>query len=169
MNTGLLISPTSKAARHAALHKVVTTHTSHTWAALLVKMLLSQINGQTTARGTPYLPRELLKDKYDGAGKRLFLFDYDVRAVPSIRFGSRARMRRVLMTVMFCLGYPYAHRQDTVDGGSFVGCAQRARKAHRRSSQRRLHRLWSRPSLFGATPRTHQTPRYERRARWIHP
>lgn len=78
MNDGLLMSSTSKADRHAALHNVVTTHTSHTWAALLVKMLLSQINGQTTARGTPWLPKQLLKDKYEKASKRLFLFDYDV-------------------------------------------------------------------------------------------
>lgn len=81
MNDGLLMSSASKLARHTALHRVVTTHTSHTWAALLVKMLLSQINGQTTARGTPWLPKELLKDKYDRASKRLFLFDYDVRNV----------------------------------------------------------------------------------------
>jgi len=113
MNTGLLMSSASKAARHAALHKVVTTHTSHTWAALLVKMLLSQINGQTTARGTPYLPRELLKDKYESAGKRLFLFDYDVRTVhPALVLRvSSSRMQRVLITVTFwCLGYPHAYR-----------------------------------------------------------
>lgn len=79
MNSGLLMSSASKAARHATLHKVVTTHTSHTWAALLVKMLLSQINVQTSARGTPYLPKELIRDRYERAGKRLFLFDYDVR------------------------------------------------------------------------------------------
>lgn len=82
MHEGLLMSAASKAARHAALHKVVTTHTSHTWAALLAKMLLSQINGQTTARGTPWLPKELLEDKYAKASKRLFLFDYDVRPIP---------------------------------------------------------------------------------------
>ncbi|KAF9234444.1 trehalose 6-phosphate phosphatase [Melanogaster broomeanus] len=85
MNTGLLMSSESKAARHAALHKVVTTHTSHTWAAVLVKMLLSQINGQTNARGTPYLPRDSLKEKYEKAGKRLFLFDYDGTLTPIVR------------------------------------------------------------------------------------
>jgi len=42
-------------------------------------MLLSQINGQTTARRTPYLPKDTLKGSYDRAKKRLFLFDYDVR------------------------------------------------------------------------------------------
>lgn len=84
MNAGLLMSSTSKAARHAVLHRVVTTHTSHTWAALLVKMLLSQINGQTSARATPYLPKELINDKYEKAGKRLLLFDYDVRIIQSL-------------------------------------------------------------------------------------
>ncbi|KAH0826768.1 glycosyltransferase family 20 protein [Lanmaoa asiatica] len=90
MNTGLLMSTASKAARHAALHKVVTTHTSHTWAALLVKMLLSQINGQTNARGTPYLPKDLIKNKYERAGKRLFLFDYDGTLTPIVGTPSMA-------------------------------------------------------------------------------
>jgi trehalose 6-phosphate synthase/phosphatase len=85
INTGLLMSSASKATRHAALHKVVTTHTSHTWAAVLVKMLLSQINGQTNAKGTPYLPKDTLKEKYDKAGKRLFLFDYDGTLTPIVR------------------------------------------------------------------------------------
>ncbi|KAF8840575.1 glycosyltransferase family 20 protein [Paxillus ammoniavirescens] len=90
MNTGLLMSPASKAARHAALHKVVTTHTSHTWAAVLVKMLLSQINGQSHAKGTPYLSKESLKEKYDKAGKRLFLFDYDGTLTPIVKTPSMA-------------------------------------------------------------------------------
>jgi len=79
MNHGLRMSEASEASRHAALHCVVTTHTSHTWASVLAKMLLSQINGQTTARRTPYLPKDTLKGSYDRAKKRLFLFDYDVR------------------------------------------------------------------------------------------
>ncbi|KAF9225645.1 glycosyltransferase family 20 protein [Gyrodon lividus] len=90
MNTGLLMSSASKAARHAALHKVVTTHTSHTWAAVLVKMLLSQINGQSNAKGTPYLPKESLKEKYEKAGKRLFLFDYDGTLTPIVKTPSMA-------------------------------------------------------------------------------
>lgn len=80
MNRGLVMSEEEKASRHASLHSVVTTHTSHTWAAVLAKMLLSQINGQNTARQTPYIPRDRLKEVYDNAGKRLFLFDYDVSA-----------------------------------------------------------------------------------------
>lgn len=67
-----------KAARHAKLYKVVTTHTSHTWAAVLVKQLLGQMSGQGQARQTPYIPKEVLEGKYKSAKKRLFLFDYDV-------------------------------------------------------------------------------------------
>lgn len=72
------MSDAEKLERHQQLHKVVTTHTSHTWAALLVKMLLGQMNGQNTARQTPYIPKALLQEKYKIAKKRLFLFDYDV-------------------------------------------------------------------------------------------
>jgi trehalose 6-phosphate synthase/phosphatase len=78
INTGLLMSPAEKAARQERLYKVVTTHTSHTWAAVLVKMLLGLMDGQGQARQTPYIPNEDLRKCYKAAGKRLFLFDYDV-------------------------------------------------------------------------------------------
>lgn len=90
MNRGLVMSEEEKASRHASLHSVVTTHTSHTWAAVLVKMLLSQINGQNTARQTPYIPRDRLKELYDNAGKRLFLFDYDGTLTPIVKMPSMA-------------------------------------------------------------------------------
>ncbi|KAG2105767.1 glycosyltransferase family 20 protein [Suillus discolor] len=90
MNRGLVMSEDEKASRHAALHSVVTTHTSHTWAAVLAKMLLSQINGQNTARQTPYIPRDNLKELYDNAGKRLFLFDYDGTLTPIVKMPSMA-------------------------------------------------------------------------------
>ena len=72
------MDPIEKATRHAALYKVVTTYTSHTWAAVLVKMLLGQMGLQGMARQTPYIPKERLEDLYRKAKKRLFLFDYDV-------------------------------------------------------------------------------------------
>jgi trehalose 6-phosphate synthase/phosphatase len=73
------MSPQEKAERQETLYKVVTTHTSHTWASVLVKMLLGLMDGQGQARQTPYLPREELGERYRAARKRLFLFDYDVR------------------------------------------------------------------------------------------
>ena len=72
------MSEPEKIERHDKLHKVVTTHTSHTWAAVLVKMMLGQMNSTNTARMTPYIPKEVLQSKYRSAKKRLFLFDYDV-------------------------------------------------------------------------------------------
>jgi trehalose 6-phosphate synthase/phosphatase len=72
------MDPAEKAARHAKLYKVVTTHTSHTWAAVLVKMLLGQLGLQGMARQTPYIPKEKLERLYLKAKKKLFLFDYDV-------------------------------------------------------------------------------------------
>ena len=73
------MSEAEKQLRHEALLKVVTTHTSHHWAAVLVKMLLSQISIENTAHQTPYLDAVLLKNAYNKAKKRLLLFDYDVR------------------------------------------------------------------------------------------
>ena len=72
------MDPSEKIDRHAKLYKVVTTHTSYTWAAVLVKMLLSQMGLQGMARQTPYIPKEQLERLYIKATKRLFLFDYDV-------------------------------------------------------------------------------------------
>ncbi|EGO29858.1 glycosyltransferase family 20 protein [Serpula lacrymans var. lacrymans S7.9] len=85
MNRGLLMSASSKLARHERLHRVVTTHTSHTWALVLSKMLLAQMGGQGTARRTPFIEKAVLKDAYDKAGKRLFLFDYDGTLTPIVK------------------------------------------------------------------------------------
>jgi hypothetical protein len=78
INQGLLMTDVERNERHQKLFKVVTTHTSHTWAALLVKMLLGEINSQNQARMTPYIPQENLVGAYKAAKKRLFLLDYDV-------------------------------------------------------------------------------------------
>ncbi|KIM37046.1 glycosyltransferase family 20 protein [Hebeloma cylindrosporum] len=90
INKGLLMDPEEKAARHEKLYKVVTTHTSHTWAAVLVKMILGQLGLQGTARQTPYIPKELLEGMYVKAKKRLFLFDYDGTLAPIVKIPSMA-------------------------------------------------------------------------------
>jgi trehalose 6-phosphate synthase/phosphatase len=90
MNDGLLMPATEKETRHAALYKTVNTHTSHTWAAILVKMLLGQVSAQGLARRTPVLPREKMQDMYARARKRLFLFDYDGTLAPIVKVPSMA-------------------------------------------------------------------------------
>jgi trehalose 6-phosphate synthase/phosphatase len=72
------MSEEEKAQRQAALYKVVTTHTSHTWAAILVKMLLGHLGTENTAHQTPFMDQERLSASYHSAKKRLLLFDYDV-------------------------------------------------------------------------------------------
>lgn len=90
MNQGLQMSAKEKALRHETLYKVVTTHTSHTWASVLIKMLLGRMDGQGQARQTPYLAREQLGEIYHAAGKRLFLFDYDGTLTPIVKTPSMA-------------------------------------------------------------------------------
>lgn len=74
------MSDAEKQRRHAALYKVVTTHTSRHWATVLVKFLLSQIS-QENASQTPYLDTARLRDAFANAKKRLILLDYDVRGL----------------------------------------------------------------------------------------
>jgi len=73
------MSEEEKVKRQASLYKVVTTHTSHTWAAILVKMLLGHLGTENTAHQTPFMDQEKLASAYHSAKKRLLLFDYDVR------------------------------------------------------------------------------------------
>ncbi|KAF7344346.1 Trehalose-6-phosphate phosphatase [Mycena sanguinolenta] len=100
INEGLLMSEPEKLARHEALHKVVTTHTSHTWAAVLVKMLLGQLGGKETARRTPYIPREVLESRYHAAKKRLFFFDYDGTLAPIVKTPSMAVPSAATLTAL---------------------------------------------------------------------
>ena len=79
MHRGLTMSDEEKLDRHSKLYKVVTTHTSATWAAMLAKMLLEQLGQNNLARMTPFIPKGQLEKLYLKATKRLFLFDYDVR------------------------------------------------------------------------------------------
>ncbi|KAF8631770.1 hypothetical protein AX15_002206 [Amanita polypyramis BW_CC] len=90
INRGLSMSQAEKEMRHAKLYKVVTTHTSHTWAAVLVKQLLSLLGVQGQARRTPYIPKDRLLEGYQKAKKRLFLLDYDGTLTPIVKTPSMA-------------------------------------------------------------------------------
>ncbi|KAI0084055.1 trehalose 6-phosphate phosphatase [Irpex rosettiformis] len=85
MHRGLTMSEEEKLERHSKLYKVVSTHTSHTWAAMLAKMLLEQLGRQNLARRTPFIPKGQLEKHYLSAKKRLFLFDYDGTLAPIVR------------------------------------------------------------------------------------
>ncbi|ETW77810.1 glycosyltransferase family 20 protein [Heterobasidion irregulare TC 32-1] len=90
MNRGLLMSTAEKEQRHAKLHEVVTTQTSHTWAAMLVKMLLGVMGTSNMARQTPVLPTDNMFESYAKAKKRLFLCDYDGTLAPIVKTPSMA-------------------------------------------------------------------------------
>ncbi|THH14614.1 hypothetical protein EW146_g5739 [Bondarzewia mesenterica] len=90
MNRGLLMSASEKEHRQAQLYHVVTTQTSHTWAAMLVKMLLSVMGSSNMARQTPVLPTDGMFESYAKAKKRLFLCDYDGTLTPIVRTPSMA-------------------------------------------------------------------------------
>jgi trehalose 6-phosphate synthase/phosphatase len=80
INKGLTMSPEERTDRHDKMYKVVNIHTSHSWAAMLVKMLLKQMSVENImARQTPFMERLRLRNSYQKAKKRLFLLDYDVR------------------------------------------------------------------------------------------
>ncbi|KAI8974855.1 trehalose 6-phosphate phosphatase [Trametes punicea] len=90
MHRGLTMSEEEKLRRHRQLYKTVTTHTSHTWAAMLAKMLLERLGSQNMARQTPFIPKGELEKHYLKAKKRLFLFDYDGTLAPIVKVPSAA-------------------------------------------------------------------------------
>jgi trehalose 6-phosphate synthase/phosphatase len=90
MHRGLMMSDTEKAARHADLYQSVATHTSHVWAAVLVRMLLGIVGARGLAKSTPVLPQQTISTHYTAAKKRLFLFDYDGTLTPIVKVPSMA-------------------------------------------------------------------------------
>jgi trehalose 6-phosphate synthase/phosphatase len=90
MHRGLTMSDEEKLERHSKLHKVVSTHTSQLWGAMLAKMLLEQLGRQNLARQTPFIPKGQLEQHYLSSKKRLFLFDYDGTLAPIVRVPSMA-------------------------------------------------------------------------------
>ncbi|EKM57667.1 glycosyltransferase family 20 protein [Phanerochaete carnosa HHB-10118-sp] len=90
MHNGLTMSQEEKLQRHEKLYKVVTTHTSHTWAAHLAKLLLEQLGKVNLAKRTPFIPKNQLEGHYLKAKKRLFLFDYDGTLAPIVKVPSMA-------------------------------------------------------------------------------
>ena len=74
-----------KRVRHNQLYHQVVMHTSHTWAAGLVRQLLVRLHSEHSSHFTPPLDRQTLLDKFKKAKKRLFLLDYDGTLTPIVK------------------------------------------------------------------------------------
>ncbi len=82
---GLRLSQEECVARHNQLYNQVTLHTSHTWAATLVKQLAYRMNSEEAAHFTPPLELDAVVEKYRSAHKRLLLLDYDGTLTPIVK------------------------------------------------------------------------------------
>lgn len=90
INTGLSMGDEEKATRHASMVKSIVGHTSHTWAATLVKLLLENVGNEHTAHQTAVLDQNDMGNHYHAAKKRLLLFDYDGTLTPIVKVPSQA-------------------------------------------------------------------------------
>ncbi|ODN84664.1 trehalose-phosphatase, variant 1 [Cryptococcus amylolentus CBS 6039] len=90
INKGLSMGEQEKVERHANLLEGVLGHTSHTWAATILKQLLENVGGEHTAHQTPALDLSKFVDGYKKAKKRLLLFDYDGTLTPIVKVPAHA-------------------------------------------------------------------------------
>jgi trehalose 6-phosphate synthase/phosphatase len=90
INKGLCMPQEEKERRCEAMYKSVLAHTSHTWAATVLKLLLENVGSEHTAHQTPVLNLQDMVSKYKGAKKRLMLFDYDGTLTPIVKVPSQA-------------------------------------------------------------------------------
>ncbi|KAN0059810.1 hypothetical protein ACQY0O_008384 [Thecaphora frezii] len=81
----LRLPEAERRARHDQLFHQVVMHTSHTWAAGLVKQLLVRLISEHSAHFTPPLDRDEMLVKFKKAKKRLFLLDYDGTLTPIVK------------------------------------------------------------------------------------
>lgn len=82
---GLKLNEKEKIERHDSLHHQVISHTSHSWAASLVKQVLVRLMSEHSAHFTPPLKRELMVQQFKKANKRLLLLDYDGTLTPIVK------------------------------------------------------------------------------------
>lgn len=100
---GLRLSGDERKFRHDELHRQIVGHTSHHWAIHLVKLILLRLFSDTTAHFTPALDRQLLKQRFDSASKRLILLDYDGTCTPIVKDPEAALPSQRLLDAMEAL------------------------------------------------------------------
>jgi trehalose 6-phosphate synthase/phosphatase len=132
INQGLIMSDAEKHQRHEELLTSVKSHTSHTWAKTILKLLLENIGGEHQAHHTPALDKQALRTAYKQAKKRLMLFDYDVSS--DRQRGARIGSDR---SPSFT-GHSYPDCQGAVAGRPYRAHASSNRHFGSGSKQRRL-------------------------------
>jgi trehalose 6-phosphate synthase/phosphatase len=134
INKGLTMPQSEREERHAQLFESIQGHTSHTWAATILRQLLENVGGEHTAHQTPALDLGRFKSGYKQAKKRLMLFDYDVS--PCVTIGPKA-----MLTVL--AGHAHSHRQGPVPGYPHRPHAKGDPMSRGRPKERCLPHLWS--------------------------
>lgn len=81
----LRLSDEERISRHEQLYHQVISHTSHTWAASLVRLLLQRLVSAHATHLTPPLDRIAMVSQFEGAKKRLLLLDYDGTLTPIVK------------------------------------------------------------------------------------
>ncbi|UZJ52633.1 hypothetical protein CBS101457_001953 [Exobasidium rhododendri] len=100
INYALMMSDEERLQRHDDLYHQVISHTSHTWAATLVKLLVQQLLSEQTAHFTPPLNRTHLVEQHHHATKRLFLLDYDGTLTPIVKDPEAALPSKKLLSAL---------------------------------------------------------------------
>ncbi|GAA6034504.1 hypothetical protein JCM8097_005362 [Rhodosporidiobolus ruineniae] len=85
INSCLTMPLEERTARHAALHQAVTSQTAAVWAHTNILKLLESLHGEQATQNTPPLDESAVVDKYEKAGKRLLMFDYDGTLTPIVK------------------------------------------------------------------------------------
>lgn len=119
----LRLSDEEKRARHDQLYHQVVMHTSHTWAAGLVKQLLARLHSEHSAHFTPPLDRKEMVEKYRSANKRLLLLDYDGTLTPIVKVPDMALPSKRLLKALEVLSQDERNVIYIISGrdGAFLG------------------------------------------------
>ncbi|SPO26435.1 related to trehalose-6-phosphate phosphatase [Ustilago trichophora] len=119
----LRLTDEEKRARHDQLYHQVVMHTSHTWAAGLVKQLLTRLHGEHSAHLTPPLDRKEMVEKYRNAKKRLLLLDYDGTLTPIVKVPEMALPSTRLLKALEILSQDEKNVIYIISGrdGAFLG------------------------------------------------
>ncbi|GAC96807.1 glycosyltransferase [Pseudozyma hubeiensis SY62] len=119
----LRLTEEEKRARHDQLYHQVVMHTSHTWAAGLVKQLLTRLHNEHSAHLTPPLDRKEMVEKYRNAKKRLLLLDYDGTLTPIVKVPEMALPSERLLKALDVLSNDEKNVIYIISGrdGGFLG------------------------------------------------